>query len=192
MLIQRGFVAVNDGLGNRDIALLMTPPLPLHNGKAAWHLYSAAADFFPLLWEKGHRGIAITHYGFDRVLFDALVRKMRQRHELHHSMLATSGGPNAQLLGLTDWVLVTDCGNHDAQNGLKWGAREIMDEPESLLKDIFIFIVLESLRNGYSYLHDNLRLWLLKVVKFGTERFDKDVVNEYWRALVWRLTSSTA
>lgn len=71
-LIKRGFVAVNDGLGNRYIALLMTPPLPLGNGKAAWNLYSAAADFFPLLREKDHHSIAITHYGLTALCFTHL------------------------------------------------------------------------------------------------------------------------
>lgn len=181
VLLERGFVKAYALGGALEGCALVGEPRPLDKGKAAWSVYTAAIEFHPLLREQGHEGILISHYAFDRALFDSLERKMRQRHEVFYASVAGKSRGQAELLRLTDWVLSTGCGNHDCQNALKWGCREFMEDPGALLKDLFIAI--ESVRNGYAALHDYLRLWLLKIVQFQKAPFDEDALGEFWRAL---------
>lgn len=181
-LVQRGFVKAMGVDGGGEVCVLLSDPLPMDEGKSAWHCFSAAVQFYPMLREKGHVGIAISHYGFDRALYEALQNKLRMRHAKYYEDLAESGKGQSQLLALTDWVVSTGCGNHDCQNALKWGLREMMGEdPEALLKDMYI--AMEACRHGYSALHDNLRWWLLRVVRFKSTGFRHEHALEFWGAL---------
>lgn len=180
-LVQRAFVKVVFADGSTDARVLLCDPLPLDDGKTAWHLYSAGVNFYPMLREKGHVGIAVSHYGFDRALFTPLEKRMRMRHAAHYAAADSSGECPSPLLELTDWVVATGCGNHDCQNALKWGVKEMMDDPEALLKDLYV--VMEACRNGYAAIHDHLRVWLLSVVRFKETRFRRQDSAEYWQAL---------
>ena len=122
----------------------------LGNGKTAWRAYTAAVDFFPLLRQLHHTGVSISHYCFDRALFSALARRMRQRHALQYAVGSSPLDGRGRLLELTDWVVCTGCASHDCHNALKWAISGFLGDSEAGLKDLFV--VIESLRNAYDLL----------------------------------------
>ena len=161
-------------------------PLPLVHGKGADAIFSAAVDFLQSLRQMGHQGIAVQHYAFDRALHSALVRRYRQ----HHAQLALAQGGSAtgskgKALWdppLLEWVVDTACANHDTHNGLKWAMMSWMGDA-SLMKTVFI--VVESIRNGFSLLEDEVGRWVVRVVKWvpGDELMDQVEVVAGWSAL---------
>ena len=79
-LLQKAFVLTQRGIGGTEVVALIAEPRPLSHGKDTWCMYTAARDFFPTLRKLGHRGIALSHYSFDRVVFPACGRKLLQMH----------------------------------------------------------------------------------------------------------------
>ena len=120
--MDRGFVKTTDGVGEPIVASLSRDPVPLLHGKTSWHIFPPACAFFPLLQRLGHRGIAVSHYCFDRAIYEPMMVKLRQRHAMFHALQrqnpASEWSPVDECL---DWVLGTPCANHDCQNGLKNG-----------------------------------------------------------------------
>ena len=139
------------------LAFLSRDPVPLTNGKSAWHMFGPLASFFPLLQRIGHKGVVVTHYVFDRMAFSSLERKARQRHALYHLRAGGSeGGVDGGLPDLLDWVCSTACGNHDGQNALKWGLKLLGFDQAAVHKALWVAIA--SCRNAYdlvsSFIHD--------------------------------------
>lgn len=66
--------------GGCDARALLCSPRPLDTGNSGWRMYIVAVDVYPRLRDKGHVGIAISHYGFDRGLLDSFAKKMHMRH----------------------------------------------------------------------------------------------------------------
>ena len=93
-LLETAFVVTTNGNGELLKAALFKPPTPLDKGKGAWQCFSASCDFFPMLRRLGHRGIAISHYVFDRALFGSLQTKQKQRHALYYEL---AGGGRARV-----------------------------------------------------------------------------------------------
>lgn len=73
-LIQQVFVRYLDASGQSHTSVAIREPLPLQEGKSAWHLWAAGKDFVPSLQRLGHRGLCVQHYAFDRALHRPLVR----------------------------------------------------------------------------------------------------------------------
>ena len=57
LLMQRGFFKSISPAGVERVAVLFAEAVPLTEGKGAWHLFSAACAFYPLLRKVGHQGI---------------------------------------------------------------------------------------------------------------------------------------
>lgn len=179
LLLQRGFLKVFDASGQPRVTCLFRDPLPLDHGKGTWPCFTAACNFFPLMRYIKPVGITISHYSFDRALFSSLTRAMHQRHSLYYHRLA--GGEDSvgetAIAELCDWVVGTGCANHDAQNALKWALWELGEEATTTN----LFIVIESLRNGYDLLHSHMPEFIMKHLSIVEERDES--LPELWSCL---------
>ena len=188
-LVQQGFVRTLGLDGHKTIAILREP-LALQHGKATGALFAAGVAFLPTLRQLGNTNIAINHYCFDRGAFSALPRMFKQ----HHTALAAhvaSGSPSSSssdsdmgtargLLPMLEWTVATACCNHDCHNGLKWGLHSHFGDSQ-LLQDVHIGI--ESLRNSYMQLLQNLGPWLVGVVEFVEDPSPSEALEQLWTTL---------
>ena len=98
--------------------------------------------------QAGHTGLAIEHYVWDRLGIQSLERHCRQWHA-HLSMrlddMAEEANTTVQILRLSELVVVTACGGHDAQNAFRWSMGDAAKN-KVLLRDTYVGI--ESLRNS--------------------------------------------
>ena len=188
LLCQRAMYRTRDRTtGGWQTVAMIRDPVPLVHGKGAGPVFSAAVEFLPTLRQMGHRGIAIHHYAFDRALHAPLVRRFKQ----HHARLAPQwaaptepeAGP-ARLFppALLEWVLDTGCCNHDVHNGLKWSLLQYLTD-DAFMKDTFL--VIESMRNGFSLLHEELSRWVVTAVDWreAEDLWDRDCACALWAAL---------
>ena len=181
LLVERVFVkAVGDDGQARCVAIL-SDPRPMDLGKTAWHHWAARKDFMELPRALGHFGILVNHYCFDRAVCDAAARKIRGYHNMWYASVA-GGEVNADLLQDLEWTEVTGCANHDCQNALKWGLKGNSDEADKeVLKKIWI--VVESLKNGFGDLHSHLAPWLATVLSISPITVDRQPLYRQWAAL---------
>lgn len=84
LLIERAFVKTTSASGSPVVVCLFRDPTPLTTGKTVWHHVGAACKFFPFLRTLGHEGIIVSHYCFDRAVFQAARRRFQQRHKLYY------------------------------------------------------------------------------------------------------------
>ena len=183
LLLERVFLKTISPTGEHLITSFFRDPLPLDKGKGSWQCFSVACDHFPMLKKLGHRGISISHYCFDRALYSALARLMRQRHCLYHDLMASSSGGGVgleALSDLTDWVVSTGCANHDGQNALKWGLAGL-DCGEEVHKKLYI--VVESLRNYYDLLQRYLLAFLTQSLTLVEDVAHRGFSQEFWASL---------
>lgn len=180
-LLQRGWYKTVAADCSTQMIPVLEDPRSLTAGKTAWHLFTAAKQFSPLLQERGHEGISIAHYAFDRAIFSALCRRMAQRHELFHKEEEAKGAPQTLVpKRLLDWRLGTGCAMHDAQNGLKWALAPYVESGDTI-RDLHIAI--ESLRNSVYTLTSHMPAFLREAVAFDPEPYDRDEVYEFWTAV---------
>ena len=178
-LLERAFVVTTNGSGELLKAALFKPPTPLDKGKGAWQCFSASCDFFPMLRRLGHRGIAISHYVFDRALFGSLQTKQKQKHALYYELAGGEEGKSGEvaLADLQDWVIATGCANHDSQNALKWSLVGHSQEGEVITK---LHVSIESLRNAYNHLHSHLNAFVCSSLCFVDAAHDPSEVYQFW------------
>ena len=190
IMSQIAFVKTLDSKGEFQIAVLMSDPKPMLNGKSQWFLHSAFTAFLPLLCKVHPGGISISAYVFDRAVFSSSASRMYQRHFLHHNPLEAAGSTtelenlSQRILSeseLLDWVEPVACCNHDVQNAFKWGVISPLEEPEATLNDLFIGV--ESVRNSFSYVLKHLRAWLATVLVFKHKTDNVADVSSYWSAM---------
>ena len=159
-IIQRLFAINTSG----EVRVLLDEPLPLAD-KTAWTHIEVFRQAFELPRLAGHRAICSHHYAWDRAVQAPCARHVRQLHEASHQHLAeTQADLPTTLLKLTSWVTSSACCNHDVHNALKWSVLEYTKDPVALRGS---FIVVESLRNGYSLLVKNVNLWLAEVIVYA-------------------------
>jgi hypothetical protein len=185
-LVERGFVKTSDGVGEPIVASLARDPVPLLHGKTAWHMFPPACAFFPLLQRLGHAGIAVSHYCFDRAVFDPLMEKLRQRHAMYHAVQrqnpASDWTPVQECL---DWVVGTPCANHDCQNALKWSLKAVLDEEDTAQVVHALHIAIASVRNGFDLLHAHLGAFVGETLDFweGDQETPEDTSYQFWLCL---------
>ena len=152
---------------------LLNEPVAMTNGKTAWHLFSAQRRFCKTMRELQHKGLVISHYCWDSGVSSPLETKTRQRHNRAADELGEAlGDMLASLLKLLDWVLVTPCCDHDAHNSLKWAIEMTLEdsdngEVQSWTKDLYMCV--ESLRNGFDCILQELGPWISACLKFTDE-----------------------
>ena len=157
-LVQVAFFRFLDASGQPKGILLFAPPSPETQGKAAIHQFAAGCSFMKTLRQRGHQGIVVQHYAFDRANYTALGRLFKQ----HHLSLQSGFGGDARAatyLSLQEWVVTTGCAAHDCHNAFKW-SMNFHTKNDGLLKDIFIGFA--SLRNAYNLIVEHLPGWVLR------------------------------
>ena len=164
-LCQIKFVRWIDAEGEHHSAIGYAPPLPLTQGLGSDAMFAAGCAFTKTLREIGHRGVAINSYSFDRKGYAKLMRFFRQRHRQQESRWGSSEN-ESRLLSLTEWTVSTACALHDLHNALKWSMHAEFNDLQ-LLKDIFI--IYQSVRNGFDEIQQFLCLWLLQNTEFVDE-----------------------
>ena len=158
----------------------MTDILKLDAGKKTPNLWTAAAEFFPLLRRTGHQGIVVSGFCADRGIFSALDTKLRQRVEaFYHPEMGPDLGPAREDLALKDWWVSTGCALHDIQNALCWslsGCSSVQDHKD-------MFVIMESLRNAYTLLVERLPAFLDFNLHFRDQDTDFTQASTFWRVL---------
>ena len=188
LLCQRAMYRTRDRTtGGWQTVAMIRDPVPLVHGKGADPVFSAAVEFLPTLRQMGHQGIAIHHYAFDRALHAPLVRRFKQYHARLAPQWAAPTDPEAGLArffppALLEWILDTGCCNHDVHNGLKWSLLQYLTD-DAFMKDTFL--VIESMRNGFSLLHEELSRWIATAVDWraAEDLWDRDCACALWAAL---------
>ena len=61
-LVERAMVKTTNALDQPVACVLMKPPRPLSEGKSAWHAFSAAIDFSPIVRQIKPEGIIVNCY----------------------------------------------------------------------------------------------------------------------------------
>jgi len=187
LLCQRAMFRSRDSTGGWKTAIMIRDPVPLVHGKGAEPVFSAAVEFLRTLRQMGHWGIAVQHYAFDRALHAPLVRRFKQKHAQLAPQWVAPTGPDAGAAGLfqpalLEWIVDTPCCNHDVHNGLKWALFQWLTD-EVFMKEVFI--VIESLRNGFDLLVQQLDAWLLTVVSWedADDLWDPSFALAFWSAV---------
>ena len=73
----------------------------------------------------------------------------------------------------------TPCINHDLHNALKWGLLEWLSDEKMMSS---MFVVIESVRNGFSLIEEELSFWLTRVVLWVEE---EDGLHPTVAATLW-------
>ena len=106
MLLQRGWLKAFSSDGELVMTMLVRDPIPLTTGKKHGNVFTAACQFFPMLRQKGHRGISITHVSFDRALHSGMTRRFRQRLQASYDpAVGPDFGDERRLLSRMDWAV---------------------------------------------------------------------------------------
>ncbi len=119
ILVCNQFVRVNVPGRGWVTRVMLGEPVPLEHGKIVPAIVSASFRDWKTLRQLGHAGCCVEHYVWDRASITSLVRWVRQYHfDQEHALLPDRVSP--ELGRLTEFVLVTPCALHDAQNSFRW------------------------------------------------------------------------
>ena len=143
-LVQNQFLRCDMGPDGWQSRVLLAEPTPLWRGKSVPAILSAARRDWRTLRSLGHCGCAVEHYCWDRAGITALDRDTRKWH-LVQPLPPLPMHIAPEVARLTEFVVVTACALHDAQNAFKWALWKQFVEKE-LTRDIYIGI--ESLRKS--------------------------------------------
>ena len=97
--------------------------------KTASTHFKAARGLCKFPFELGAKALNITHAVFDRAIFSAQDRLLRQAHEQSLAELRRTLAPGeADLLHLQSWYVSSGCCHHDGHGGLKWSLHPGIDD----------------------------------------------------------------
>ena len=179
---QMGRCVLDDG--GAVTRVLVKDPIPLKHGKSVLAQFEVQRRQWKSARELGHRGCAIEHFVFDRFGISAMERTWRQWLEAtspEHDYL--SPGLPIEVFRLTQFVVVTGCACHDAQNAFRWGLMgEFQDR--ALMRDVYVCV--ESLRNSVTALYEFLAEWVATRLAF---KDDMDAAGIDRRRSLWAALS---
>ena len=156
------------------------PPLPLTQGKAATNLFQAACKMNPLVRQWGHEGIVIHHIVCDRAVHSALESLLYGRLQAYYSdIYGPDLGARKGLWQMQELFCGTPCAAHASQNAIQWSLGP-MSQGE-VFHDLHI--VIESLRNSFSFLREHIWDFLFTNVRFRPGPHDLDTARALWSAL---------
>ena len=165
-LVQNQFVRAQLPHGEWVTRILLSDPCILQYGKACQAILALSYKHWRTLRSLGHFGCSIEHYVFDRAGYSKMVRLVRQ----WHADFEYSGLPEdltEEMARVTEFVIVTPCALHDAQNAFKWGfMSECADR--QMMRDIYVAI--ESLRKSADLLSKHLAMWVSKRLRMVPPR----------------------
>ena len=157
------------------VALISEPRLL--GDKTAWAHYQAQQEFWPLARERGHTDIIISHHMWDRAVKAPCERHQRQRHAaLSLALQSHMSEGEAIWTDLCSWFTCTGCVAHDVHNALKWSVFSLIND-RSTVKSCWV--VLESLRNGYNLLVQEMGQWIADKIEFS-DHANLDVLRRLW------------
>ena len=169
ILSKNQFLRGRSALGQCETSVLLQEAQALTHGKKTRAIVAACLADWRSLRQLGHVGCAVEHYCFDRLGIQALERFFRQWHaenSQHHGHLVTDD-VDLGTLRLSEFVVVTACALHDAQNAFRWGMRSHIDDKD-MLRDIYVSI--ESLRNSFDVLRTYMAEWVAARLSFARSR----------------------
>lgn len=178
-LVERAFLKSTDRQGKPLLACLMRDPRPLTAGKASWNVWTACREFFPPVRSFSHGGIVLSHFAFDRALFQPVLRKLRQQQARSFDEAAPDD-PHKHYHWLLDWICGTGCIVHDIHNGLRWGLTFWAPEP-AVVKDMHVCI--ESLRHSYDLVLGYLKPFVLERLTFVDTKDPPQAAYSFWVSL---------
>ena len=161
--------------------VLLAEPVPLTHGKSAPAILAASHRDWKSLRSIGHSGCCVEHYVWDRAGISALERLTRQWHLAQDMTLLPPDVPE-EIARLTEFVCVTPCALHDAQNAFRWGLYEQCND-SALQRDVYIAI--ESLRNSSDLISRHISEWIASRLSLVPRRGEAwvDRQRQLWHAL---------
>ena len=152
-MVQVGFARRLDPSGQAITASILRDPVA-----AAWSLFSCGRDLFQTARQRGHMGISIAHYSFDRAAYSTLQKKFRQYHaSLASQFKDPRRGFDSAMLEKMGWIVGSGCALHDCHNSLKWSLHTHFNDI-FLMKDMYIAVA--SVTNSYGLVHGCLGKYL--------------------------------
>ena len=144
--------------GGYTTRVVLQDPVTLTHGKSADAIFQACRKDWRSLRQMGHGGCAIEHYCYDRLGIESHERLWRQWHSLHAPEFdALADGMPADMFRLTEFVLVTACAAHDAQNAFRWAVHGSIADKD-LIRDTNVPI--QSLRNSMDIIMRHVSEWV--------------------------------
>ena len=179
--IQSAFFRFLDQHGQHHTRFLCAPPLALTKGLGADAQFAAGCRFSKTLRERGHRGIVLNVYVFDRKGIERLARFYVRRHTEAEEKWGEDEG-ESWTLSLMEWTLIVACALHDLHNGLKWSLFEVFQSP-AMIKDTWI--IFQSVRNSFDDVQRHIPLWLLTSVSCEPDALlpAPEQLASFWKAL---------
>ena len=164
-LIQRCFAADLDG----GTACLFEKPLCMAK-KTAFAHFAAYRQFCKTPSEYGAHSLNVVAHIYDRAIQSPVARLHRQWQHLRDSKLADEEQDEGASYKrwLHTWFVSVGCAAHDCHGGLKWSILSYFNDKQVLKS---AFIVVESLRNGYSLIVKHLAPWISRVLHFEDWHF---------------------
>ena len=106
---------------------------PIFGDKTAWSHWSAYRQLLPLPRERAVPQRPLHHHVFDRAIWSALTRHLRETHSLVDQQLRqTVEATERKLMRLKTWMTSVACKNHDTHNGLKLSLFQFTSNKEPL------------------------------------------------------------
>ena len=180
---QVGFLRATDVMGHVELTPILKAPRPLE-GKTAWHLSTAAREYFPFCHKLGAKCYSEHHFSWDRAPQKSCARKMAQSHNLYwRAVNARDEDPFNYMYELKSFCTSAGCGAHDINGGGGWSLDRfiVSDDKREQLKDTFI--VIDSIRNSHKELHEHRYRWIVAKLQFVPEKDDYDTYYQFWTAV---------
>ena len=178
---QGGFLRSYGKDGEVVLAPLLRDPRPM-SGKGALNAFNGLIEFFPPLDQLDHDGFNLHHYSWDRALFSACRTLSRKYHTaVLRKIVDSSPRHTGTMKVLKSWLLCTGCGLHDVHNAFSWGISKVLVQSSDMLDQMYI--VLESLRNGFKHLQSHLASFLMQHVVFEDMDVAQSDLLAFWTAL---------
>ena len=153
--------------GRGDIQVFYNEPRVLED-KTALTAYNAATQLWKGARAMGARGIVSSHSVFDGALKKPLQRRLEQRHLAYDLYLVDTQPAEAARLISSSWRTCVQCKLHLFHNALKWSLMLYVSN-RMLMKDAWV--VMQSLRQSYEQLVNNLEPWIAAVISFDTDEY---------------------
>ena len=155
-LVKNQFLRTRHPTKGWDTRVILAEPVSLEYGKGVNAILQASWKDWQGLRALGHKGCAVEHFVWDRAGITALERGVRQVHAKQATMVREDGLPahlSADLLALTEFVVITPCAMHDAHNAFRWGFLSEVRNRE-LMRDVYVAI--ESIRNSMDLVNKHI------------------------------------
>ena len=175
-LVQNQFLRTRHPIKGWETRVLLAEPIALAHGKSVNAILQASMKYWKWLRGMGHRGCVVEHFVWDRAGISALERGVRQMCKQRSSLVLPDipAHLSAELLALTEFVVVTPCAMHDAHNAFRWGFLEEVKNRE-LMRDVYVSV--ESIRNSMDLVQKHIGAWVAERVTQSGIRLSEEWVE---------------